>query len=692
MTASVLDAPPSPAPPARPTPPPPGYTPPRRRLRERFAGAPDDPAWARPSLYALLTGTALLYLWGLGASGTANSFYAAAVQAGTKSWKAFLFGSIDSSNFITVDKPPASLWVMELSGRIFGFSSWSMLAPQAIEGVLAVALVYGAVRRLSGHGAGLAAGAMLALTPAATLMFRFNNPDALLVLLMVAGAYAVVRALEAASTRWLMLAGVAIGFGFITKMGQALLVVPAFGLVYLVAAPNPLRRRVVQLLAALVTMIVSAGWWYALVQVWPASSRPYIGGSTDNSALELAFGYNGLGRLFGASAGSSGGAGNGGGANFGGSPGITRLFNVEMAGMISWLLPAALVALVLGLWATRSAPRTDRTRAGLLLWGGWLVVTGLVFSYMQGTIHPYYTVALAPAIAALVATTSRLLWARRETSFARIGLALMVAVTAAWSVHLLDSASSWYPSLRYAVAAAGVVATVALLVRPRALRRLTVVLVVVSALAGLGGSAAWAVSTASTPHTGSTPTAGPASAGSGMGGAGAGGGGVGRQFSGTRPSGTAPTGSAPTGTGTTGTTRPGSTGATTSGSTTGSAAAAGGGGDTASAAVVALLEKTTTTWAAATVGSQSAAPLELASNKAVMAIGGFTGSDATPTLAAFKAYVAAGRIHYFIAGSTGGGDAEGTSSVAAQITAWVEANYTATTVGGSTVYDLTATG
>ena len=200
------------------------------RATRLVRGPEGDPAWARPGLLGLLALTAVLYLWDLSASGYANSFYAAAVQSGSTSWKAWFFGSLDSGNSITVDKPPASLWIMGLSARIFGFNSWSLLVPQALEGVTAVGLLYGAVRRMSSHGAGLLAGAILALTPAAVLMFRFDNPDALLVLLMTAGAYAVTRALEQASARWLMLAGAALGFAFLTKMLQGLLVLPAFAL------------------------------------------------------------------------------------------------------------------------------------------------------------------------------------------------------------------------------------------------------------------------------------------------------------------------------------------------------------------------------------------------------------------------------------------------------------------------------
>ena len=271
--------------------------------RSRLGAAVVDPPSGR---------TAVAYLWALGDSGWANSFYAAAVQAGTKSWKAFFFGSSDASNFITVDKPPASLWVMEISARLFGLNSWSLLVPQALEGVATVALLYATVRRWFRPGAALLAGAVAASTPVAVLMFRYDNPDALLVLLLTLAAYATVRALEEAKTMWLVLAASAVGLGFTTKMLQAFLVVPAIGAVYLLAAPTPLGRRIKQLLLAGVALVVSAGWWVAAVQLTPAADRPYIGGSQNNSLLNLIFGYNGLGRLSGNESGSVGGGATGG--------------------------------------------------------------------------------------------------------------------------------------------------------------------------------------------------------------------------------------------------------------------------------------------------------------------------------------------------------------------------------------------
>ena len=251
--------------------------------------------------------TAALYVWNLSASGWANAFYTAAAQAGASDWKAMLFGSSDAANAITVDKTPAALWVIDLSVRLFGLNPWSVLVPQALEGVAAVALLYAAVRRVAGPGAGLLAGAVLAVTPVAALIFRFNNPDALLVLLLVAAAYCVQRACEKDASRWwLVAAGAAVGFGFLAKMLQAFLVLPGFAAAYAVAGHRPMKSRLGDLLVAAAAVVVSGGWYLALVELWPASSRPYIGGSQHNSIMELTLGYNGLGRLTGNETGGLG--------------------------------------------------------------------------------------------------------------------------------------------------------------------------------------------------------------------------------------------------------------------------------------------------------------------------------------------------------------------------------------------------
>jgi 4-amino-4-deoxy-L-arabinose transferase-like glycosyltransferase len=590
----------------------------------------------RPGLLGLLALTAVLYLWDLGASGWANSFYAAAAQAGSESWKALFFGSSDAASSITVDKTPASLWVMGLSIRLFGLSSWSLLVPQALMGVAAVGVLHATVRRTTrSAGAGLLAGAVLALTPVAVLMFRFDNPDALLVLLLVGSVAATVRALESTELRaaglaghpvaWLALAGVLVGLGFLTKMLQAFLVLPALGAVYLLAAHTSLGRRIGHLLVAFGTLVASAGWWVAVVELWPASSRPYIGGSQHNSVLELTLGYNGFGRLTGDETGSVGGAGQGGGRW--GSTALLRLLGDEVGGQVAWLLPAAIVLLVAGMWLTRRAPRTDLRRAGLVVWGLWLLVTAATFSFMAGIFHPYYTVALAPAIGALVGTGGVLLWRRRRRSYAAgILLGATVAGTAGIAFVLLERTPGYLPWLKWLVAVVGIASALGLAGLRHLGRSAQVAVASTALVAGLAAPAAVSVTTAATPHTGSIPSAGPATGGfGGRPGPAAGGfggrpgpasGGVGGRpaMGGVPAAGGPPIGAGGTGGGT------GGTGGLLEGSTS-------------SAAMTRLLQGDASvyTWAAATVGSNSASGYQLASGEPVMAIGGFNGTDPSPT-------------------------------------------------------------
>jgi 4-amino-4-deoxy-L-arabinose transferase-like glycosyltransferase len=643
---------------------------------------------ARLGLAALLLLTAAAYTWNLSASGYANSFYSAAALAATKSWKAFFFGSLDSSSFITVDKPPASLWVMALSGRIFGFSSWSMLLPQALEGVATTWLLYAAIRRWFGSPAGLLAGAVFAFTPVAALMFRFNNPDALLVLMLTAGAYCMTRALERAQTRWILAAGAIVGIAFLAKMLQAFLVLPAFSLVYLVAAPNSVSRRLWQLAVAGAALISTAGWWVMIVALWPAASRPFIDGSPDNSILNLITGYNGLERLF-----SGGGPGGGSpGAQFGGSTGLLRLFDGPMGGQASWLLPAALLALAVGLWIRRSAPRTDRTRAALILWGGWLLVTAIVFSLGRGVIHTYYTVALAPPIGALVAIGAKLLWQHRQATVTRLLAAAAVAVGAAWALVLLARTPAWEPWLRALVAVTGTLSVVVLLAgiaRGHAGRRSITIALALGAIALAAGPLGYVVETIATPHTGSLPSAGPAATAEGGFAGGPPGGAGGPPVGTSRPPGGAggpPRGGiAPT---------PGAIQTIPGGGppSVGQAAAGPGsrGSSRLSRPLLSALARAASRyrWVAATLGSENAAAIELATGGApVMAIGGFNGNGGNLSLSAFERYLRDGEIHYFIAG--GGAGPVGQSNGESEITTWIAHHFRARSLGGQTVYDLT---
>jgi 4-amino-4-deoxy-L-arabinose transferase-like glycosyltransferase len=645
-------------------------------------GWTSTPLVLRGSLLALLAGTAVLYLWGLSANGYANSFYSAAVQSGSESWKAFFFGSLDSANAITVDKPPASLWLMALSVRIFGLSSWSILVPQALLGVATVGVLYASVRRTAGHWAGLLAGLVMALTPVAALMFRFNNPDALLALLLALATYATLRATERANGRWLAGAGVLVGFAFLAKMLQAFLVLPAFALVYLLAAPTTLKKRVLHLVGAFAAMVVALGWWVAVVELVPASWRPYVGGSQNNSVLELIFGYNGFGRLTGNETGSVTGGGATAGGGMWGETGITRMFDGVSGGMIAWLIPAALLVAVIALVVLGRRPRTDPTRAALVVWLASLLTTGLTFSFMAGIYHDYYTVALAPPIAAVVALGSSVLWRQRTTWLARIGLAAAMAATTVWGVVLLGRATGQpYTSLVWVIAIAGGLATVGLLLVHVLPKTLASVVVALALIGGVTGPAAYSIQTVSTAHQGSIVTAGPVTGGFG----GRGGpGGAGRPDGGRFSQGAPGTQGAPGN-------------ATRGGAGDGIRGGMGGGllgGATVSTEVTTLLKTDADayTWVAAASGSQTAASYQLATGSPVMAIGGFNGSDPSPTLDEFKALVAANKIHYFIGGGQGGGGMQqnGGSSAAAEISAWVTANFTATTVGSSTLYDLTA--
>ncbi len=623
------------------------------------------PAWEMPALLCLLALSALLYLWDLGREGMANAFYSAAVMSGSQSWKAFFFGSFDAASFVTVDKPPVALWVMELSARVFGFSSWSMLVPQALAGVAAVGLTSLTVRRHAGAVAGLIAALVLALTPVAALMFRYNQPDGILTLLLVASAYTTLRAVESGRIRWLVATGVLLGFAFNTKMLQGFLVLPAFALVYLVAAPPRLRVRILGLLGAGIALLVSAGWWPLVVMLIPAADRPYIDGSTNNSIWNLILGYNGLGRIFSSSAGGGGGSG------FGGAAGLGRLFNAENGGQVSWLLPLAGLALVVGLALRWRAVRTDLGRAGYLLWGGWALVTVGVFSFMTGIFHPYYSVALAPAVGALVGMGLVDLWRLRERSLTRWLLPAGLAVTGVWAFVLLGRTPDFQSWLRYAVLVVSLLSALVLLI-PLS-RRLAVAAITAGLAAVLAGPAAYTFDTVLTTQSGGTTSAGPAVSQAGGFQPPAGGGGF-------QPPGGASAYPQP---------QAGSAGVPTGG-TFGNR----GQQVSASPALVKYLlaHRGQATWIAAVEGSMNAGSLELTSGQPVMAMGGFLGSDPTPTLSQFQSLVAQGKIRYLLVqsdgGAVGGGARGGT---VAQVVSWAEAHGKAVTiagVSGFTVYDL----
>lgn len=620
----------------------------------RGAGLADRLHLRRPSrsgwITAAIGALALMFnTWGLASAGYANSYYTAAVRSASVSWKAWFFGAIDPGSFITVDKPPFATQVMGLSARIFGFSTWSMLIPEALAGVASVLILHYLVRRWAGDTAAHLAALALATTPVAVEIFRYNNPDAILTLLCVGAAWALWSAIETGRTRALVVSAVLLGFAFNTKMLQAFLVLPAFGLVYLFAGKPKLGKRLWQLAVMAVTLIAASSWWVAIVALWPASARPYIGSTSDNSIVSLVLGYNGLSRLFGASA--AGGGGNTS-TGFGGNSGLFRLFNTANGAQISWLIPVAVIALAVGLWQTRRRPRTDQMRAGWLLWGGWAAVCFVIFSFSSGVFHQYYPVQMAPAVAALAGAGGVTLWrAGRTNRWLRWVLPATVIAGAAWAYVLLSRIPGYMPWLRPAIVVGAVLAAMGLWLGGRLRHRLLVLAAgTLAALTLLAGPTAYAITTIAHPQSGSIIAAGPTASSTGIGGFGGGGGGGG----------------------------------------------VGGGSTSADTALVAYLEahQGSAKYLVAAFGSQSSAPIIIASGKAVITIGGFNGGDPAPTLSQFKALVASGQVKYVLVSSGGQGGGPGGAGGSSSISSWVTSHGKAVTVAGSssgTLYLVTST-
>ncbi|RMB86239.1 glycosyltransferase family 39 protein [Streptomyces shenzhenensis] len=692
----------------------PPETPPTRHAAPRTAA----PRWSLPALAAIMILAAVLYSWNLSGSGL-NSFYSAAVLSGTQSWKAWFFGSLDAGNFLTVDKPPLALMVMGLSCRVLGYGTWQMMAPMVVAALATIWILHSSVKRVWGHGAAAVAALVLALTPITVAINRDNNPDTLLVLLMVGGAALALRAVAAGRLLPLLGSAACFGLAFNTKMLQGYIALPAVFAVYLYAARPPLVKRIVNLLLAAVVLAVASFWWAAAVSLVPASERPYIGGSTDGTAWNLIMGYNGLGRIFGGD-GNMGGDGGGGGGGFSGAAGLGRMFNDILGGQISWLLPFAAVALVAGLLLCGRSPRTDLTRAALVLWGGWTALHFLTFSMAEGTMHPYYTTALAPGIAALCGGGGTMLLRafRADKRWAWV-LPVALAVTGIWAIVLLRRAAGWHTWLWPTVGVVMAAAVVGLLVfRDGRRLRLLAASVTAAVVAAVAGPAAyaWSVPSGSGGGMGGTnPTAGPTTGGGfgGGGGFGAnggpGGGGSGNgempgqgganaEAGAGFPGGGAPGGASPGGgeapSGTPGDGElPGSgqqgdgpagnasgEGGTGRAGGFGGMPGTGGMGGGADSELIAYLKKHQdgATWLLAVSGSQSAAQLIVSSGRPVISMWGWSGTDRAMTLARLKELVKKGELHYIQLGGGGlGGGPGGDSGVSSEVTAWVRKHGTA---------------
>lgn len=611
-------------------------------------GAGSAGRWSAVALGVICAVAAVLYAWRIGTQGWGNPYYSAAVRSMSASLTNFVFGSFDPLGVVTVDKPPMALWPMVASAAVFGYHGWSLLLPQVIEGVAAVFALHRTVRRWAGDHVALLAALVFALTPVTVAINRDTNPDTLMVLLLVAAAYAVTRSVQpflapGTATRWLLLAAMLLGLGFVTKMLQAWIVVPAFALAYLVGSPAPRRRQLLDLLSAGAVLLASSLWWVALVSIWPGP-KPYIGGSTDGSVLNLVIGYNGLGRILGREAGrelvsgssgfgapggfgdAGGGPWNGGrgGGGLGGGSGITRLFGDQLGGQISWLLPLCLLVLgavtITGIRRLRSglSPADRSRRAGWFLWGGWLLLVGLVLSFAQGGFHSYYTTEMAPALAALTAAGMAVLWRhyRRPDGQHWLLLPAAVTLTAAWAWVLISRDTTWNGWLRYAVAVTATITVILLVTRRLHSPRVSRAAGALSLVALLLAPGVWSTATALAASGGASAQAGPPGTGFGRG----------------RPD--------PARTDLTGRSRSPMTGGLTA--------------DQRQILDYAQTHSGGTPITLAVEGGARATEAYLINtDAAIVGMGGFSGQDPAPTVATLAQWVQQGRLRYVLAGGHG---------------------------------------
>jgi 4-amino-4-deoxy-L-arabinose transferase-like glycosyltransferase len=455
-------------------PPPPRREPsPSRRLRPEHA-----------ALGGILTLSGLLQFVKLSQNGYANVFYSAAVKSMLRSWHLFFFASSDPNGVITVDKPPLGLWLETLSAKIFGFAPLSLLIPEGLCVMLSVLLLYRIVAPRFGATAALAAAFTLAVFPSFVAVGRNTGIDPLLIALMLGACGAALAAIDSGRLRWLMASAVLVGLAFNTKSLAAMLCVPGIAVGYLVCAPGSTRRRLAQLVAAGVVLAVVSGAWIAAVDLTPASQRPFVGSSTNNTEVQLLLDYNGFGRV----GGQQGGPGstidvlNGNqipplwrpGYNappsalertlkkpkpvhvpaakptpgrqrdalpipFGGARSPLRIFGTGLGGQAGWDVPLALIGLIALALVVRM--RRDRRMGALIVLGGWMLVELATLDFSAGIVHPYYVSALGPGVAAMLGAggvTLATLLRSSSPNRALLGYVLMVmAVVATIAVQLV---------------------------------------------------------------------------------------------------------------------------------------------------------------------------------------------------------------------------------------------------------------
>lgn len=616
-------------------------------LQRLWRGPAQDPSWERPALVFLLAFNAVLYSWNLSINGWANYFYSAAVQAGAIDAKAFFFGSSDWGNSITVDKPPLSLWIMGLSVRLLGFNPTAMLIPQVFMGVLTTLLVYLILKRCVSSMAALFGAVVYFTTPIVTLMSRYNNPDPLMLLLMVAAAWCVLRSIETGRGRFFIMAGALLGLAFMTKQLQGLLNVPALGLAFVLFSPQAWPKRLATTVGGITALLVTGGLWMTTVDLIPGDHRPYVGGSPSNSVLQLTFAYNGVDRIISNGAMPEAMQVPARFRTVDSDAGLLRLLNANYNQEASWLLISALLGIGLLAIHWRSLSRSGTIRPLALLSGAWLFTAFFLLSFMGEQIHTYYTAALGPPLALVLGLTLNTLISKRNSLLTRLGGAVIaiVALLTAWLVLGSAEWPNWIPPI---VLGVGLAAVAVLVVKPPAIRieRGAAALL---AIAMLIGPVITSVTNVTVGFNGSNPLSGvlsknPAS--------------ISHLMASLRKGELA----------------------------WGHDIAF---GRTPDPKVVETLASTSDcTWAAATYASQTAARLQLESSRAVMPLGGFSGSDPTPTLESFKEKVGAGEICFFIQ-QEAFLEVQATDSESTAISSWVEENFSSEVLDNTTVFRLT---
>ncbi|MFI7385591.1 ArnT family glycosyltransferase [Streptomyces sp. NPDC049813] len=493
----------------------------RRAAAHRSGRPADAPRWERPALAAVLAVATALYSWGLGHAAL-HPFYGAAIRSMAGSPRAFFFGGLDTSGSISLDKLPGAFWPDAVSVWLFGPHTWAAALPQVVEGVLTVWLLHRIVRAWAGPFAALIAALALTLTPVTVALNRATIPDTALTLLLVAAAGALQKAVRTERLLPLITCGVWVGLAFQAKMLQAWVVLPVFAAVYLFVAPGTVAKRAVRvLLAGAVAFAVSCSWML-IAWVTPAADHPYFDGTSGNDPFALVFGYNGLSR-FGSDPTAFGAVPGTAASRTSGNTGWDMIINHTIGPQIAWLLPLAVTAAALGIRRRVRQPRTDPSRAGFLLWGGWLAVHIMVFSVSNGN-HPYYTAVIAPAIAALTGGGLALFRSEYEARYEteektqhpapdrrHLVLPAVIAATVLWAL-VLDWPTRFLPWLLPVAVMLALCGVVGLCSRgPRTSPRLIPAALAAGVAAVLVVPAGWAVSSLDPLYAGATtsPMAGP---------------------------------------------------------------------------------------------------------------------------------------------------------------------------------------